>query len=236
MGKDRRDETSRLLSLVAHDLRTPLAVISGYAHLLEQDLPRDTQSAIHNYLTTIHAHAAMLEVLIDSVIIVDQARHGSLRLNPVQVALDGFVGDAVAETSSLVNEKHLNLTVDSPHPPCYLLADERLLAIAIYNGLSYAIKSARPRSTIKLAIDPSERFGRLKIHCLGIGDSTAFVPETSYRLPGSDGDDDDLWAAGVDLALLAAGYVTGVHGGRVEVSSGSGGALLLVFYFPVVSE
>jgi len=76
-----QERKSSMLAMAAHDLRTPIAVIQGYAQLLELSLSAEADPTIREYLTTIVAHAASLRNGVENLVVLDAMDRGEVKID-----------------------------------------------------------------------------------------------------------------------------------------------------------
>jgi signal transduction histidine kinase len=147
---DRFVERERVfIDTASHELRTPVAVISGAAELALQqpELPAGTRQQ----LTRIHRTARDVEELISLLLVLakDPAR---LAQSDERVALDQLLPDIVADHLHLTRDKALTIAL-APLPACTILAPLQIVQAAIGNLLRNAIEhSDRGEITVRLEL------------------------------------------------------------------------------------
>lgn len=225
----------RLPARIVHDLRTPLAVIQGYSHLLAGELPPETTAQARDYLATIIAHTNLLNHLIDSLVLVEQALDGQQPRVFTRCDLYHLLSLSIDEAGWLATEKQLALHVDSQAEPLWVEVDERSVRQALYNLLWHGIRHARPGSELALAVDS----GGDSV-CVTLCDprcvttTAGLEPVLIWPDPGTG--QGLMEPATTDLNLLAAGVVAAGHRGRLEVFRGAGGGARVSLYLPTPSE
>lgn len=86
-----------LTAMVAHDLRTPAAVVRGFAELLEGPTASDPQK-VHEYAARIAASADAMLALTENALTVTAISDGRMVARPTAVAVREAVGEAVRAT------------------------------------------------------------------------------------------------------------------------------------------
>ena len=126
---------------ISHDLRAPLAIIQGHAHLLETATPRSRrggsdQHSVDAILKGVRRMNAMIQDLVDSA----RLEAGQLRMNPEPVDLGGFVYDLKQRLIGLDRAGRVELHVPAGLPLIMVDPDrlERILMNLITNALKYA--------------------------------------------------------------------------------------------------
>lgn len=124
------------LSMISHELRSPLHTILGYSELLQRRQP-DQQAE----LQTIEASGKRLLRLINDILEFNNGEAAPLALHPAPLSLPLFA-DQIAKTGALLAQRHRNrLTVELDTTlPSSILMDEQRLNQAVMNLVDNACK------------------------------------------------------------------------------------------------
>ncbi|MBX7253671.1 MAG: HAMP domain-containing histidine kinase [Candidatus Promineofilum sp.] len=219
-----QERKSSMLAMAAHDLRTPIAVIQGYAQLLELSLSAEADPTIREYLTTIVAHAASLRNGVENLVVLDAMDRGEVKIDAVRCDLVELVGQALAQVEGLISVKGVELTLDTPPEPLWVLADEDAAGRALYSLVSHAEKYARERGRLIITVVADGGYGRVS------------VSDPDRRLPAEViaraferveiGPEGRAATRGTDLGLVVARKLAEAHGGRVAAGSTEAGTTL----------
>lgn len=214
-GQQREFDRKRnlMLSDIAHDLRTPMTTVSGYAKALSDGMVQDTQKQ-KEYLETIQRKAVRMNELIN------------LLFEYVKLDSDGFgldrrrldVGELLRENAAILyadaEEAGMQLLVDIPEEPLMLSADRLQLSRVVTNLLTNAIRHNAPGTRIGLfAYRELER-----IYVL-VADSGERIPEEQVQQlfePFARGDKARA-GEGSGLGLSIAAKVIQMHGWRLRL-------------------
>lgn len=132
---------SRFLSMVSHDLRTPLGAIQGFAELLQAELYGPLSDKQENALERIEVNTRQLLHLVNDLL--DQARieAGGLTLHPEPFSPAELIEDLKSTMGVLAESEGLTLTttIDDDMPE-RLLGDEKRLHQILVNLVNNAIK------------------------------------------------------------------------------------------------
>ena len=236
--RDLVQDRENFLALVAHELKTPVAVIKAYAELLEAQMASEsTSGAMREVVGHILEQADVMAALIEEVLDVQRLRTGKLplelsRVDLVQLARS--VGDEVQQTT----RAHL-IRVVSADPPPAVLADRRRLRQALANLLENAVKFSAGGEIEARAV-AEERDGRahvvLAIRDQGIGIDPADLNRIFERFEQVSGAP-VRGHVGLGLGLYVARQIARAHGGEVWAES-AGQGLGSTFYLalPVVAD
>jgi signal transduction histidine kinase len=124
------------INIAAHELRTPLAILMGYASVMADEADEEDQARFE----IIMRNAARLGSLIDNMLNLKYLESGEAQLTIEQVLVPGVIQGAILDTAAIAKEKSLQISVDVPpdFPP--LMADRQKLDLIIMNLLTNAIK------------------------------------------------------------------------------------------------
>ena len=221
---------SDFISMVAHELQTPIASVKTQADALltqQQRLDPETQRVL---LDGIHRSAASLAGLVQDFTVVNRIDNHqySYRLEPIELA--AFVRD-VAEHYPLDPDRYqLRVRVE---PPIAVRADSRRLQQALLNLMSNAVKFS-PRGGNIAVMALIDRTGRPKVSVLdeGIG----IRPEDHSKLFQKftrlvDRRTMDITGSG--LGLYITQEIVRAHGGEMLVESEWGKGSTFSFVLPL---
>ena len=222
---------SSLLAMAAHDLRTPLAIIQGFAQLLEGELGANDNSTVTEYITNILAHSDSLGHMIENLVALDQIESGRLRLSAATCNLNELVEFALAQVEGLLKIKSLNIAYRGAYTPAWVEVDEHQIQRALYNLLSHVNKYARPGTQLQVNIEREDAFYRVQL----LDPQRQLPAEMLSRLfdLADINHEGPASLRGMDLGLVFARHVAEQHGGRVAATCAAGYGLSLTFYLPV---
>jgi len=226
-----RAETERLrnslLSSVSHDLRTPLAAITGASSsLLESSaqLGGDTQVDL---IRSIHREAERLDRLVNNLLDMTRLESGGVAIRREWQALDGVIGAALKRMERALSgrEVRVDIPADLPLVPI----DGVLIEQALIHILDNAAKYTPPGTPIDIAATADGRTATIEIGDRGRGFASgdeARVFEKFYR-----GSSPERPGAGLGLAICRA--IIASHGGRIWAENRPGGGAVFRFTLPL---
>jgi signal transduction histidine kinase len=148
--KERDAFKTQLLRMTSHDLKSPLAVILGYADImLLDDDPLTEQQRL--FIDRIIEGARQMESIISDLLNMERARTGRLDFAPVE--FNELLRSVVAEYETLatMQQQKLSLTITPVGQPVWLQADKRQLYQAFSNLVGNALKYTPVHGTISIA-------------------------------------------------------------------------------------
>jgi len=233
------ENRKRLMAGIAHDLKTPVAAITGYAEGLLDGVAADPGKA-EQYLRTIHSRARDLDRLIDELFLYSKLDLNRVPFHFTDLDLNGFV-ERVAEEARLRLERDgIRLDVERPPEPVVVRADPGQLARVFANLIENGAKSMdKPEKRLRIRVAPpaagdgdaAPRFVRVDISDNGAGIAPDDLPrifEAFYRGNASRAGD----GAGSGLGLAIARQIVCAHGGNIRADSELGKGTVISFTLP----
>ena len=213
--KELGEHRARFASIVSHEFRTPLNIISFSTSLLKRHSRQWTEEKKLDYIHRIQTGVEQLNHLLDQVLIISGAEAGKLTFEPRMLDLDQFCRDLVAQLQLSDSTQH-TVTFESLGDCSTACVDEKLLNPILTNLLSNAIKYSFVGSTINFAISCQSGKAIFQIKDKGIG-----IPATDRQLlfePFHRGRNvGDIPGTGLGLAVVKK--LVDTHGGQITVES-----------------
>jgi signal transduction histidine kinase len=214
---------SEIVSIISHDLRSPLAVVIGYLDLLRKELPdEERQKAISSAKRNAGRMADLLEDLLSATRAEELLAPSAL----TPVALADLADEVVSSIAPTHSEREL--TVDAECRPI-VRGDEKRLRQVLVNLITNAFKYAPDNEPITVRVTCVGDITRLMVEDHGPG-----VPAEDHdrifdrytRLDGASG------RPGIGLGLYIVRVISENHGGSVHVEETEGGGATFVVELP----
>ena len=216
-----------LLSSVSHDLRTPLAVITGSAATLsEEGLDAETRAEL---LDTIQEEGHRLNLLVRNLLDMTRLQAGALRVKKEWQDVEEVIGSALTRLEDRLEGRAVVTDVpdDLPMAPF----DSILVEQVLINLLENAIKYTPDASPIDVSARQVERALEVAVSDRGPGVPAVDMEkvfEKFYRASEGRG--------GVGLGLTICRGIVTAHGGRLWVEARAGGGASFRFTLPQEGE
>lgn len=218
---------SLFLSVVAHDLRTPLTAILGYTDMTRSSLPKDIYPQSHDFLSVVSEQVNWMDRLISDLLDLDQIEQGRLILRPRLCNLATLAERAVGlmKESARMGGKQVCLEVEDVFLPVW--ADEDRFYRVLLNLLGNAIKYTPQGGEIHLTVwrdqDPenSRQLVFIQVKDNGPGmtpEEQAQLFQLYYRTDAARGSK----IRGTGLGLFIVKSLVDAHGGSITVASQQG--------------
>jgi len=222
---------SEFISTAAHELRTPMTTIFGYAELLK-DAPLDAEEQ-KEMITTIHRQSKSMVDLLNDILDIEKLESQatklfSFRRQPIAPILEALASVFITNTNH--NKVVLDITGNLPD----LNIDRTKIEQAIRNLLSNAYKFSPNNDEINMQVSEVVHEGSSKVliaiqdHGIGMTpEQLNRVYEKFYRA------DQSGLIPGTGLGMAITKDIITHHGGTIEIESKPGMGTKVMVYLPV---
>jgi two-component system sensor histidine kinase KdpD len=220
---------STLLSSVSHDLRSPLAVITGVASALRaHDVPWDSQRAAQ-MLDTLLAEAGRLDRLVGNLLAMSRIEGGTMQLPHDWEDAGDLIGAVLARLRPQLAARPVRVAAPESLPPLWVNA--ALIDQALTNLVENALRHTPDGTaiTISAAVHAHELW--VQVADAGPGIPPEALPhlfEKFFRVAGPE-----RRAQGTGLGLAICKGIVEAHGGRIWAENAPGGGALFTIALPL---
>ena len=224
--KEAVDEMRKeFLANVSHELKTPIALIQGYAEGLKDDMCDDKESRDF-YTDVIIDESHKMNTMVKRLLTLNEIEFGDTKLNIERFELVGFVNSILASTKILAEEKGAEIIFEE-EPPVYVWADEYMIEEVFTNYLTNAIHYVRKDGVIRISFKPMGNDIRVCVYNQGdwiAEEDIGRVFEKFYKADKAR--TREYGGNGIGLSIVAA--TMEAHGKKYGVENVADGVL---FYF-----
>jgi signal transduction histidine kinase len=216
------------VSLVSHELRSPMAAVIGAARTLQlrwRELQPEQREA---FLALIGDETTRLAALIGDVLDTSRIDAGTFSYRFSDLDIAALVRDSVATAAVGQDEVEVVAQVPSTLPP--VRGDRERLRQVLGNLIDNAVKYSPSGATVEVRVAPSNGVVRISVSDRGPGitaDDHGVIFEKFGRVAGGGS------KPGTGLGLYIARSITEAHGGSLGVSSGPGRGATFTLTLPV---
>jgi PAS domain S-box-containing protein len=223
---------AEITTILAHEIRNPLASLELFAELIEQD--RDNRG---EWISNLRAGIRSLSGTVNNVL----SFHGSGALTLAPVLLSELVGNALQFVQPIANQAAVSLEYSADHDHIRVMGNESALQQVVLNLISNAIRHTPAGGSVTVSILPDQSV--TKGECPGNDGSQVAVefsdtgcgirPDQIDHIfePGFSGSGD---TSGLGLAVCAR--LMKQHGGRISVANRPDSGSLFTLQFPVLQQ
>jgi two-component system sensor histidine kinase KdpD len=222
---------SSLLSSVSHDLRTPLAAITGSISSLLSNGKNLPEPVRQDLLENVYDESERLERLVNNLLEMTKLESGAIKPNKELNHPGEVIGSALARLDKKAADRKLitHIPSDLPLVPMDSLLIEQVLVNLVDNALKYTPKD----SPVEISAKSQDGSLEVEVADRGPGLPEADLPrlfEKFYRGP------EQGRTAGAGLGLsICKGFVQ-IHGGTLSAKNRPGGGALFRFTIPLEAD
>lgn len=217
----------RMTRDVAHELRTPLAVLRSHLEAIQDGIWEPTPDRIR----LCHQAVMRLVRLVDDLGQLAEAESDALHLEGAEMALSDLLDPLASSYEPLFAQKQITFRYQAPPAGVRVWVDRDRASQVVLNLLSNAHKYTPPGGQVTLGAAATDQEVRISVRDTGPGIPPEDLPrifERFYR--GDPARSTDQGGAGLGLAIAKA--LAEAHGGRIEVTSCPGQGSEFVFVLP----
>jgi len=219
---------STFISVISHELKTPVALIKGYTGTLRRDDVSWDDEIVQDSLEVIEEEADRLTALIENLLDASRLQAGGINLNLADLTLESFA-EHLAERFRTQSSGH-TLVVDFPPNFPVVLADEDRLGQVLSNLLSNAIKYSPEGGEIRISGQVRADQVIICVQDEGVGIAPGDIPHIFDRFYRAEEASRTTKGAGLGLYLTRA--IVEAHGGRIWVDPRPGDGARICFSLP----
>ncbi len=215
---------SDLISILAHEIRTPLTMIKGYSDLLIKGNAGQLNETQLQFVNIVLSNADCIGTLVNDLLDLSRIETGRAVLDIQPVSMQWVIGEALHPLRESIEAKQQQVTIDVPDDLPGALGDEARLIQVLVNLVGNACKYTPDGGCIvvEVRLDGTSEDGRGMLVCRVRDSGIGMSPEDMekiwdkfFRAPDPRVGD----VPGYGLGLSIAKSLVERHGGRMEVHS-----------------
>jgi two-component system sensor histidine kinase ArlS len=208
------EQQNQFVSDASHELRTPIAVIQGYANMLYR-WGKDDKEVLEEAITAIKSEAEDMQQLVEKLLFLARSDKNTQRIEKENFQINELVEEIIKETK-LIDTFHEIKTDINEEASIY--ADKKLLKQALRVFIDNSIKYTPKGGSIKLNSYLKKKNLMLEIIDTGVGipkEDLPYIFNRFYRCDKSRTKE----SGGTGLGLSIAKWIIGKHNGSIVVES-----------------
>lgn len=219
----RKDE---FISVVSHELNTPLVSILGWTRLLRSS-PLSPMM-LNKALDTIERNATLQAKLVQDLLDISRISAGKLHLNPQPIELQPVLETAIATVTQTAADKGIQLAwQENVTNPVVVMGDSARLSQIFTNLLTNAIKFTPEFGSVRVELSiinnedsADASIAEIRVTDTGMGIAADFLPHVFERFRQAEGENA---AKGLGLGLAIARHIVELHNGTIYAESAGEG-------------
>ncbi len=221
----------RIFSVVAHDLRNPVAAIMGFSELLHDNFDQFKPDTQKEYVLQILQGTQRIQGLLENLLIWARSQMKAVKYAPEFIRVTKVVEDCVKELKPNFDHKKVEYLVRMDRK-CEVYADKSMLNTVFRNLLMNAIKFSFPGGKVRITSETNGENCRVMVTDEGIG----IQPEIQEKLfdanegitsPGTTGE------SGSGLGLVICKEFIERNNGEISVESEPGNGSTFTITLPI---
>ncbi|WP_165188984.1 hybrid sensor histidine kinase/response regulator [Caulobacter soli] len=203
------------LAVLAHELRNPVAALSGGLHLLGKDIPPERASDIRTRMDRMLTH---LSHLVDDLLDVSRVNQGKISLKKERLDLGEILRSAIEASQHNIDAGGHQFTIQIPDEAIWLDADHTRLAQVVSNLLNNAAKYTPSGGQVSLSVTTHGDAAVITVSDTGVG----IPPEMQsgiFEIFAQVEDHLTKAQGGLGIGLALVKQLVALHGGSIEVES-----------------
>ena len=193
----------KMYSVIAHDLRSPMASIRMVLNLVVNSMSADMVGPeLFELLDKANRESEEVHDLLDNLLKWTKSQTGRLNVVRQELDLNDIIPGVVDIFEMIALTKKIKLVYQGSNSPIVAVVDNDMLKTIVRNFLSNAIKFSPEESTVDISLSVEGDFAKISVHDHGVGidqerlDSIFKKGDTTYGTGGEEG-------SGLGLLLCA---------------------------------
>jgi len=216
LERQQEEQRSTFISVISHELQTPISIIKGYASTLAHtDAPLE-QKALQTRLTAIEEEADRLNKLVTNLLYASRIQAGGILMEIGPLDLRPLIESVVRRL--FVRSKDVEVALDIPEQIPMVMADRDRIEEVLQNMLDNAIKYSPRRRTLHVACRATGEEVITSVSDAGMGISLRDQEHIFDRFERV-GDPLAQATPGAGLGLYICRAIVEAHGGHIWVES-----------------
>ncbi len=215
------------LSILSHELRSPLSAMLGWSRLLRSG--KLTPAQVEHGLEVIDRSASIQNQLIEDLLDISSITNGKLRLDAALIDLVPVIEAAIETVEIAATAKNIQIQTQLDPFPHHILGDFGRLQQVLWNILGNAIKFTDPGGKVTVRLSSVDRqptatnrqsagYAQIQVIDNGKGIDPEFLPRVFDRFLQADSSAQRNYA-GLGLGLTIVRHLVELHGGTIEAAS-----------------
>jgi signal transduction histidine kinase len=228
LEQEQRLLKAKLVAMVAHDFRNPLASILSSNNLLRDYADRMDENRRLVHMNRIDASVQHLLSMLDEMLVLAELDCGILVFTPEMLNV-GFLFEQIVEEFQLINIDSHQVVFEN-HFTAPMMADPRLLKQIATNLISNAIKYSYTKGVVHVTLEENNEQIILKVHDQGIGISEADQHSLfdAFQRGSNVGS-----IPGTGLGLTIVKRAVDLYQGQVQIESEIGHGTTMIVLLPI---
>jgi signal transduction histidine kinase len=216
----------QIVSIVSHELKTPMTNIQGFSEILVQSL----EGELNQFAGIILEEAVRLTKFVNTFLDINRIEEGRQQIRKARVSVSALVQQVAVKIQPIAKNKAIQVSAEAPDETAPILIDKDLTEQAVLNLTENAIKYSPPGGQVVIRVTEQPDSVRIDVADNGYGireEDQNRIFEKFYRANAESAED----VKGSGLGLTFVKEAIEAQGGQVAVAStfGKGSTFSIVF-------
>lgn len=221
---------SEFISLVSHQLRTPLSSMRWYLEMLITEDAGKSSDDQKEYVRQLNESNARMVHLVNALLSVSKIELGTFQVSPESIALPDLIRNIALSFDVESKQKKVTVQLKMPQENVGIRSDRSLLSLIIENFLSNALKYSQIESSVTVTLNEDKKAGMITLSVTdkGIGIPAlqqAQIGHKLFRGTNAQSHDTDGNGLGLYISHIAAETIGGTL--TFESAEGKGSTFTL---------
>ena len=221
----------RIFSVVAHDLRNPVAAVTGFSELLLENFDEFTVESQKEYLLQIVQGTQRVQNLLENLLVWARSQMKAIKYEPEELKIKEVLDECVRDLRANLDHKKVSCQVNVEQD-CFVFADRAMIYTVFRNLIINAVKFSFPGGKIWISSKLSTDGCSVSVSDEGIGiqpeiQEKLFDPNEGISSPGTSGE------SGSGLGLIICKEFAEKNHGTIRVESQPGNGAIFELTLPV---
>ncbi|QQR58648.1 MAG: sensor histidine kinase KdpD [Candidatus Melainabacteria bacterium] len=227
---------SSLLSSVSHDLRTPLATITGAASSIMEGSKSLSLSDCRILAGEIYNESVRLNTLVKNLLDMTRLQSGTLKVRTEWYPIDEIIGAAIATITDAYQQKKHKINTQLPDQIPLVPLDAILIQQVLFNLIDNAFKYSKDSAELDIIVQTDAENVKISVCDRGIGISDKNKEKVFHKFFQEEQSLKTGIGVGAGLGLAIASGIIEAHGGRIWVEDRKGGGSIFNFTLPLADN
>lgn len=230
--KDLETRKDEFVSLVSHELKTPITSLNLFAELLRKEIKKGSYERTDDVIRKIKHQTSKLSQIVNDLLDVSRIETGKMKFRKNKFDIYELIKD-ISDDLQFTNPKHK--IVFSSRGSQVITADKYRVYQVLTNLLTNAVKYSPSESTIYIEIQKKKDYVQISVKDKGIGISKSHQEKIFEKLYQVS-DPNEKSFPGLGMGLYISREIVLRHGGEMWVESKKGKGSKFVFTLPISSS
>lgn len=219
------------VSMISHDMRTPLTSLQGTLALFAAGTYGELSDRAMKRIHASEANIFRLVNLINQLLDMEKIEAGMMEMHTRDISLQPLIHQAIESARGFAEQNEITIEEPEVTEEILVRADEQRTTQVLINLISNAVKYSPPGKKIRLTASKSTQFAEIKVVDEGVGIPAQYTQKIFERFQRIDRGAEKHASSGLGLAICKA-FVE-AQGGQIGVTSAENKGSTFWFRLPL---